>query len=167
MRVLLLSFASIMLLFAQPLSSEFGGCSSKLGKSKGETSIVLDSSVSQWAEVSNYVIVASLPYTFDSMQGKFSLPLSDTLIINVTIDKAESDVNNTKTIRGRTEGYPQGILLLSSSDGVSFGFLRIPELGHDYRLKNNPQSGFIYVLKQKHYDIIERDSVLLPPPKPE
>jgi hypothetical protein len=167
MRLFLLYTVGIMLLLSQSQSPEQGGCSGKSNKRESDASVVNDSSVNQWAEVSNYIIIASLPFTIDSMQDRFSLPLSDTLTVNIVIEKIQSNVNNTKTIRGRAEEYPQGILLLSSTEGESFGFLRIPEIGIDYRLKSNPQSGFIYVLKQKHYDVIERDSVVVPPQKPE
>jgi len=82
------------------------------------------------------------------------------------VERHSVDVNNTITIRAKFVDYPMGYITMSVNDGVALGMINIPEKNIKYRIKTDTETGIIYYDKPDDADVIERDSVLIPPERP-
>lgn len=82
------------------------------------------------------------------------------------VERYNVNVNNTITVRAKIENYPKGILIMSTTDGITEGFIEIPEENLKYSIKTDPDSEITYLMEFVEPDVILTDSVLIPPEKP-
>ena len=61
------------------------------------------------------------------------------------VDKIETNINGTMTIRSRLIDYPMSFMLISTTNGLSSGVIHIPELGQQFSLITKDPSGIATV----------------------
>ncbi|MHC4724089.1 MAG: hypothetical protein ACYS9V_07530, partial [Planctomycetota bacterium] len=50
-------------------------------------------------------------------------------VLTAQVDRVSKNVNGTVTVRGRIEDYPQGYIIISTTNNNSLASIRIPETG--------------------------------------
>lgn len=82
------------------------------------------------------------------------------------IEKFSINIHNTISVRARFVNYPSGYMIITSTDGITGGTIKIPEKNMNYRIKTDPIDRMIYIEEFVNKDIIEIDTVLIPPEGP-
>jgi len=93
---------------------------------------------------------------------KTEMQLFDGIVLQSTIDRVSVNVNNTLTVRSRTDNYETGYMILTITNGSVFAKIEIPQLNKMYVIQNNTKAGTCYVLdidKTKLKETILEDGV--------
>ncbi len=99
-------------------------------------------------------------------QDSIYIYIQDDIYLIAIIERYNIDVNKTISIRARFVNYPRGYMIMSSTNGITSGTIQIPEKNMSYRIKTSTEDKLIYIEEFVDKDVIEIDTVLIPPEGP-
>ncbi|MHC4132918.1 MAG: M12 family metallo-peptidase [Planctomycetota bacterium] len=85
-------------------------------------------------------------------------------VLTAQVDRVSKNVNGTVTVRGRIEDYPQGYIIISTTNNNSLASIRIPETGERYRIQMDTLTGTHYLLEINTDQLVELEDCPSPIP---